>query len=281
MSRSCRHAHGRMLLVTALAVGCVAGAAACEYPGGTTAATGTLATSPGTTPEDAVPGEDPSAPPGASTTTAATEAAGDGPSSSLTTSGDAPDTTTVVPEPSEPTGMTLLPGGFVPEAEGPPVATAPTGLRTLTLRESWGSQDLTAEATIVSERLQAFLTEVDKAKASGTTDRTSVRDLSQGSARAEIENSLVELEQEGYRQRGASKVLAVSVHRMNAPVQRLVVACIDDSAVEIVADNGYVVRPASKSPRASLHEYTMLRVARDWRVLKHDMPDDPDCRFTR
>ncbi len=70
---------------------------------------------------------------------------------------------------------------------------------------------------------------------------------------------------------------ALSVYAVKAPAERLLVACLDDSNVEVVASDGYVVRPASKTPRGTLHEYTVQRVAGSWRVLKHDMPDNPDC----
>lgn len=290
MNRSCRHARGRLLLAGALTVGCAVGVAACQFPGAAPVATGTMVTSPSAAPEDGTAPEAPGAPPSSTTASSTTARSTTGTTiiAGTTTSDSAdgeesPGTATSrgPSEPGEPTATTLLSGGAAEGAEAPSRAADPDALPAVTARAAWGAVDTTAEASLVSGRLQAFLAAVDEANATGTTDRTAVRDLSQGSARAEIENSLVEMELEGYRQRGETKVRAVSVHRMNAPVQRLVVVCVDDSEVEIVADNGYVVRPTSSTPRASLHEYTMLRVARDWRVLKHDMPDDPDCGLDR
>ncbi len=278
MGRSCRHARGRLVLVGAMAVSAAVGAAGCQYPPGVSVATGAPATSPGTTTDGDGALQDPSASP-----SLAEEATPSGPAKTTTlgSAGDDPASSPATgpgrPEPSQPSATTLLPGGAADGAAAPPAAAGPADLPLVPARSAWGELDTTAEAKEVAGRLQAFLAEVDKANARGSTDQTAVRDLSQGSARAEIENSLVEMELEGYRQRGATRLLGLSVHRMKPPVQRLVVVCVDDSEVEIVADNGYVVRPASKISRATLHEYTMLRVARDWRVLKHDMPDDPDC----
>ncbi len=144
-------------------------------------------------------------------------------------------------------------------------------------RPEWGRLDTTVEAAAVDKGLRSFLTHVDQAKVESSATEADLDDFSLGPALEEIENSLVEMDLEGYRQRGTVTVRALSVYAMKAPAERLLVACLDDANVEVVASNGYVVRPASKTPRSTLHEYTLQRVAGSWRVLKHAMPDNSDC----
>ena len=144
-------------------------------------------------------------------------------------------------------------------------------------RPEWGRLDTTVEAAAVDKGLRSFLTHVDQAKVASSATEADLDDFSSGPALEEIENSLVEMGLEGYRQRGTVTVRALSVYAVKAPAERLLVACLDDSNVEVVASDGYVVRPASKTPRGTLHEYTVQRVAGSWRVLKHDMPVNPDC----
>ncbi len=276
MKRYAAYSPSRVGLVVA-AVAFSAAVAGCQYPFGPTASTATPAvvpsTSSGPVESDLAPGSPPrdSASGTAVSSSAALPRTGEGGGSGAGGS-------------SDPAATSRDAAGLAapnPAAKRPaPTISPPSALPAVQARPEYGRMDVSAEARTVTTRFQTFLSRVHQAKMELSADKTALTDLSQGPAREEVEAGLVEMEQQEYRQRGAVAIRSLSVFQDEAQGKRLVVACLDDSAVEIVASNGYVVRRAVQTPRTALNLYTMERVEGTWRVVKHAMPAAADCRVS-
>jgi len=122
-----------------------------------------------------------------------------------------------------------------------------------------------------------YLSEWDKAMAApdGTVDALAA--YAAGPALDEAKGAMSDLVLNGNRIVGKAKITQLSVFAGSTPDQVRVVACVDSAGISVVATNGFVVKPTSKTPILALNEYFVTKTPAGWRVTGHTMSSDTSC----
>lgn len=164
-------------------------------------------------------------------------------------------------------------------------AMAPPATPSVTLAAA-GSVDASEAEAVADdpeEVLRRFLrvTQEVYANAPEGADLGEVAELATGSALAEVESVVTELEVTDTRLEGTPRVvdLSTAAPQADGETTRVMIdACLDDARSVREDLTGLTTRVTDERDETrTLHHYGLIRQDGRWRVETHNFPDDPSC----
>lgn len=215
---------------------------------------------------------------GRATSTSRAESTADGtsPRRSSSTASSRPAT------PSTPSGSTSTPSGSTPTTSGPPTSAPPTPTSPPPPPPTTGGGRLTEQEARRSAEvaLRNFLRTADAIYQAGGRDADPIAALATEPALGQVQGRAAELESGEQSQRGAVTVVRVgtgSVDVAAAPPTVVLRACLDDSDVRTVDQNGEPIQPSTGQTRRILHLYEVRLRNGAWLVARDEFPPGPSA----
>ncbi len=214
---------------------------------------------------------------GRATSTSRAESTADGtsPRRSSSTASSRPAT------PSTSSGSTSTPSGSTPTTSGPPTSAPPTPTSPPPPPTAGGGRLTEQEARRSAEiALRNFLRTADAIYQAGGRDADPIAALATEPALGQVQGRAAELESGEQSQRGAVTVVRVgtgSVDVAAAPPTVVLRACLDDSDVRTVDQNGEPIQPSTGQTRRILHLYEVRLRNGAWLVARDEFPPGPSA----